>query len=93
MPTSSKTLKLNPFLHAMEELPFDAIDKEVCKKFRELLVTSAIPVDSGIVHAMLRAPENVSIESVPDELRPFFRHYQFMVNRDKRAFLEKEKRS
>jgi len=89
MPTSSKTLKLNPFLQAMEELSLDAIDKEVCKKFRELLATGSIPVHLSMIHAMLRTPENVSIESVTDELRPFFRHYQFMVSRDKKAFFRK----
>jgi len=60
----------------------DAIDKEVCKKLGELLSRTSILMDSGLLHAMLRTPENVQIEAVPADLRPFFRHYQFMVRHE-----------
>jgi hypothetical protein len=81
MITSSK--RLGAFPTAMERLVVDAVDKGVCKRLRELIATGEVRIHPPLLRSMIRKPESVDVESVPEALLPFFRHYRFMLRREK----------
>jgi len=68
----------------MEKMAIDAVDTEICRKLRELMATNSFQIESTFLESMIRKPESTNIENIPEELQPFFRHYLFMMRRDKR---------
>jgi len=83
MPAHTKSLELDPFPAAMQKLANDAVDNEICRKLRDLIATNEIDMDPALLDSMIRTPRDVKHDTVPKELLPFFRHYLFLLRRQK----------
>jgi len=74
---------LDGLISQMEAMSFDAVDAEVCKRFRQLLDKNEISVNAEPLRAFVANPEDSEIANFPDEIRPFLRHFRFMRKRQK----------
>ena len=66
----------------MNRLVIDAVDKEVVKRFKTLIDTSAEEITKAILDAVLKNPGDVEAGSFHESLQPYIKHYIFMVKRN-----------
>jgi hypothetical protein len=83
-PKSKKTRKKTSLLKLcseMNKLVLDAVDKEIVKRFKILIDTSAEEITKTSLHAVLSSPDEVDINTFHESLQPYVKHYLFMVKR------------
>ncbi|MBP7603085.1 MAG: hypothetical protein KBA15_04110 [Spirochaetes bacterium] len=66
----------------MNRLVIDAVDKEVVKRFKTLIDTSAEEITKASLDAVLKNPGDVEAGSFHESLQPYIKHYIFMVKRN-----------
>ncbi len=65
----------------MNKLVIDAVDKEVVKRFRTLIDTSADEITKTSLDSVLKNPGDVEVSSFHESLQPYIKHYIFMAKR------------
>jgi len=65
----------------MNRLVIDAVDKEVVKRFKTLIDTSAEEITKASLDSVLKNPGDVEVSSFHESLQPYIKHYIFMVKR------------
>lgn len=68
----------------MNKLCIDAVDKEVVKRFKTLIDTSADEITKTSLHAVLSNPREVDFSSFHESILPYVKHYVFMIKRAKK---------
>lgn len=66
----------------MNRLVIDAVDKEVVKRFKTLIDTSAEEITKASLDAVLKNPGDIEAGSFHESLQPYIKHYIFMVKRN-----------
>jgi len=66
----------------MNRLVIDAVDKEVVKRFKTLIDTSAEEITKARLDAVLKNPGDIEAGSFHESLQPYIKHYVFMVKRN-----------
>ena len=67
----------------VEGLKFvDAVDKEVVKRFRILIETSADEITKASLSQVLSRYHDVNISSYHESIQPYIKHYIYMVKRE-----------
>jgi hypothetical protein len=59
----------------------DAVDKEVVKRFKTLIDTSAEEITKSSLDAVLHYPLEIDIADYEEGIQPYIKHYIFMVKR------------
>jgi hypothetical protein len=72
---------LDKLIGQMEDLSTDAVDAEVCKRFRLLLETNEINVNADVLKKFTANPQDTDLSVFGDDIRPFLRHFRFMHKR------------
>lgn len=65
----------------MEKEAVDAVDSEVCKRFRQMVETEELIVSAADIKSLMQNPEKMDPSSFPEGVVPFLRHYRFMKKR------------
>jgi len=66
----------------MNRLVIDAVDKEVVKRFKTLIDTSADEITKASLDAILKNPGDVEVGSFHESIQPYLKHYIFMAKRN-----------
>ena len=78
---TKKTPNLKKLLTKMDAMSYDAIDREVVKRFKILIETSAFDISKTMFEEMLKKPKNVDISSIDESIQPYIRHFLLMLKR------------
>jgi hypothetical protein len=68
----------------MNKYATDAVDKEVVKRFKTLIDTSAEEITKSSLDSILSKNSEVDITNFHESLQPYIKHYVYMVRRDGR---------
>ncbi|HDP81471.1 MAG TPA: hypothetical protein ENN21_11570 [Spirochaetes bacterium] len=68
----------------MNRLCLDAVDKEVVKRFKTLIDTSAEEITKTSLHSVLSSPLEADLGAFHESIQPYVKHYVFMVKRAKK---------
>ena len=66
----------------MNKYVVDAVDKEVVKRFRILIETSADEITKASLSQVLSRYHDVNISSYHESIQPYIKHYIYMVKRE-----------
>ncbi len=79
-----KKTNLHKLYSEMNKHAFDAVDKEVVKRFKTLIDTSAEEITKTSLDQIFSKTTEVDISSFHESLQPYIKHYVFMVKRVKK---------
>jgi len=80
-----KMANLNRIHAEMMKLVIDAVDKEVTKRFKIIIETSAEEdITKVAANTVLKDPKSVEVNSFHEALQPYIKHYLFMLKRSQR---------
>lgn len=68
----------------MERLGEDVIDREICRRLRMFAARIDFDLPDEIVMQLKTRRSFVNTDLIPEALLPFYRHYQFMLKRNRR---------
>lgn len=66
----------------MNKYVVDAVDKEVVKRFRILIETSADEITKASLSQVLSRYHDVNVSSYHESIQPYIKHYIYMVKRE-----------
>jgi hypothetical protein len=69
----------------MEKMSEDVIDREICRRLRQFAGQVEFDLPLAVVQQIRSRSADVEIETIPEALVPFYRHYEFMIKRQRRA--------
>lgn len=72
------------FCAVLEKLSQDVIDREVCKRLKQMSDQLEYDLPDDIVQQIRSGMKDVQVELIGDSILPFYRHFQFMLKRRKK---------
>ena len=69
----------------MERMAEDVIDREICRRLRQFAGQVEFDLPGDVVHQIRSRGRSVEIETIPEPLLPFYRHFAFMLKRRRKA--------
>lgn len=68
----------------MEKLSDDVIDREICKRLRQFSGQLEYDLPNDIIK-QIKEKSVVNTDNIPEGLLPFYRHYNFMYQRNEKS--------
>ncbi len=68
----------------MGKVAFDAVDKEIIKRFKTLIDTCEEDITKSSLDLVIKHSKDVEVGSFPESLQPYIKHYLFMKKREKK---------
>ena len=69
----------------MEKMSEDVIDREICRRLRQFAGQVEFDLPLEVVQQIRSRAGDVSVDIIPEPLIPFYRHFAFMVKRQRKA--------
>ena len=77
-----KKPNLKKLLSKMDAMSFDAIDREVVKRFKILIETTNSDITKTMLEEILKnTKNNVDISIIDESIQPYIRHFLLMLKR------------
>lgn len=79
-----KKLNLLRIYSEMSELCYDAVDREVLKRFKIIIDTCEDDITKVSMRLVLKDPKNVIISSFHESVQPYIKHFLFLRKREQK---------
>jgi len=79
---SKRKSNLSKLCTEMNKMTFDAVDREIIKRFKIIIDTSEEDIAKTSMLSIIQEPKSVDLHSYHESLQPYIKHYLFMLKRE-----------